>query len=66
MQRSGRIHFDRAQVDYLMKKTGAEDASQAVEVFMNIIRIEKVDPFKIEVYLTRLMEMDETKNANSK
>ena len=66
MNRSGRIHFDRAQVDYLIEKTGADDASEAIEIFMEVIKIEKVDPFKIEQYLTRLMEMDKTRNANRK
>lgn len=66
MNRSGRIHFDRQQVDYLIEKTGADDASQAIEIFMQAVRIEKVDPFKIEAYLKRLMEMDKTKNAHRK
>jgi hypothetical protein len=66
MNRSGRIHFDREQIEYLIEKTGEEDVSRAVEVFMEATRKEKVDPFKIEAYLKRLMEMDKTKNAHRK
>lgn len=66
MNRSAKVHFDMEQIQYLVVKTGADDPSQAVEIFMEIIRSEKVDPFKIEVYLQRLMEMDKTRNANRK
>ena len=66
MNRSGRINFDREQVDYLIEKTGEADASAAVEIFMEAIRFNKVDPFKIEAYLKRLMEMDGSKDANRK
>lgn len=66
MTRSGRIHFDREQVDYLMGKTGETDPSSAIEAFMEAARAEKVDPFKIEQYLKRLMEMDKTANAHRK
>lgn len=66
MNRSAKVHFDTEQLQYLVGKTGAEDPSEAVEIFMEIIRSERVDPFKIEVYLQRLMEMDKTRNANKK
>jgi hypothetical protein len=64
--RSGRIHFDREQIDYLLWKTGEDDTSLAVEMFMDAVRKEKVDPFKIEQYLARLMEMDKGKYVNRK
>lgn len=64
MNRSAKVHFDMEQIAYLVQKTGADSPSEAVEIFMTIVRSEMVDPFKIEVYLQRLMEMD--KNAHRK
>lgn len=66
MNRSGRIHFDREQVDYLIKKTGEDDAHKAVEVFAKLIKELGIDPFKMQIYLKRLMEMDGLGDANRK
>ncbi len=66
MNQSGKIHFDREQVNYLIKKTGQEDPQAAVEAFANLIRLENIDPFKMHEYLKRLMEKDGFGHADSK
>lgn len=56
--KSGKIQFDRAQVDYLMEKTGATEPQEAVEIFAKLIRELQIDPHKMHAYLKRMMEMD--------
>lgn len=58
MSNSYKIHFDSAEVKYLIKKTGCKDPHEAVEVFSKIIKEEKIDPRKMHEYLNRLMEKD--------
>jgi hypothetical protein len=57
-EQSGKIHFTRSQVDYLIKKTGENEAGEAIEVFVKIIQSEGIDPMKMIDYLDRLMEKD--------
>jgi hypothetical protein len=56
--KSGNIHFDGIQLQYLMMKTGEDEPAKAVEVFMVALRFHQIDPFQAHVYLKRLMQMD--------
>lgn len=57
-EQTGKIHFTRSQVDYLIEKTGETEAGQAIEVFATIIQSEGINPLKMLEYLDRLMEKD--------
>ena len=58
MSNTVKVQFTKEQVKYLLKKTGASDAQEAVQLFMKIIKEEKVDVAKTQEYLNRLMDMD--------
>lgn len=65
MTRSGSIHFDKKHISYLIEKTGEDDPHKAVEIFAKLIKEMGIDPFKMHVYLKRLMEMDGLGNEDS-
>jgi hypothetical protein len=59
MNNSGKVQFDQKEVDYLMHKTGLNDAQEAVALFAKIVNDFQLDPFKMHEYIKRLMEMDD-------
>lgn len=58
MSKGAKIQFDEKQVTYLVHKTGCNDPHEAVECFAKIIKELHIDPFKMHVYLKRLMDKD--------
>lgn len=55
------VQFTKKQVEYLMRKTGAEEPDEAIEIFMVIISNERIDPTKIPLYMKKLMDKDGVK-----
>lgn len=52
------VHFTREQIEFIMQKTGSEDPNEAIEIFCNILRQERVDASEMPKYLTKLMARD--------
>jgi hypothetical protein len=55
---SSTVHFTREQVEFLMRKTGADDPEEALEIFSVIIRSENIEPTKMPLYIKKLMERE--------
>lgn len=58
MSKTTTIHFTQKQIEYLIKKTGADNADEAAEIFIVMMNEERIDPSKMTVYLDKIMEKD--------
>lgn len=52
-----KIQFTKEQAEFLMVSAGSESLQEAIEVFVKIIKEERIDPKNIPTILKRLMEM---------
>ena len=52
------VKFTKKQIEYLMNKTGTDDPQEAVEIFIGIIKDEKMDPLKMPLYINKIMERE--------
>ncbi|MCX9024659.1 MAG: hypothetical protein OIN85_01020 [Candidatus Methanoperedens sp.] len=55
------VSFSKRQIEYLIKKTGADNPQEAIEIFALIIRDERIEPTRMLLYLNKVMEKDGVK-----
>lgn len=54
----GSIRFTKKQLEYLIKKTGAGEPDEAVEILVKLFMELDLDPFKMQDCVDLLMKKD--------
>lgn len=54
-----KVHFTKEQIEFLMDKLGCEDPHESMQLFMDILGSEGIDPTQAPTYLKRLMMREE-------
>lgn len=53
-----RIHFTKAQAEFLKRATGEDSYQEALDKFLEMMKQEGADLSKLQVYLQKLMEAE--------
>lgn len=56
-----KVNFSKVQAEFLKKMTGAESYQEALDTFIELMKLEKADLKKIQAYLDKLMEKNKDK-----